>query len=80
MLRHKRNIHAIDERKAILPRGSFKETFYECYLCEIVFGQKSDLDRHTKTKHSDTEHKCNVCGMNFNRKDNLNRHERIHKT
>lgn len=45
-----------------LPRKRLKKDDYSCELCGAVFTQKSCLNKHEKTEHSDiTEFPCRYC-------------------
>ena len=71
--------------KAIIPGTSMKnKNLHECGLCEFIFTQKTDLNRHMKTVHntsntSQEKFQCKICDKDFQRIDNLQRHEKIHQ-
>jgi len=51
-----------------------------CNRCEAKFNQKSNLLRHLRTQHSQTEAlSCPHCFKVFKRQDNLRRHVQVHK-
>ena len=47
---------------------------YQCELCNIRTGRKSDLKRHQRRVHAGKTFKCDVCGFITARKDCLKRH------
>ena len=54
---------------------------FHCELCDYKASQKSQLDSHMLSKHSEDEgkFKCEECGATFKQKGNLTKHQRIHK-
>ena len=52
---------------------------FNCSICNKVFKQKKDANRHERTVHGDISHKCEVCNVSFNRLTNLMRHMNTHK-
>ena len=59
------------------------KNLHECGLCESIFTQKGDLNRHKQTVHtsnnSEEQFQCKTCHKEFQRRDNLLRHEKIHQ-
>ncbi|XP_046575904.1 zinc finger protein draculin-like [Haliotis rubra] len=50
---------------------------YQCSHCNYVSIWKASINRHVKTKHTDTrQHVCDKCGNGFKEKSTLTRHMR----
>ena len=50
---------------------------HKCQYCEKAYSWKQDLNRHVKTKHTDSGesiYECYMCDKTFNRKNILNKH------
>jgi uncharacterized Zn-finger protein len=51
---------------------------HSCTVCPRVFGSRSALLDHTRTRTGERPYKCVVCGNSFNRQFNLTVHLRTH--
>ena len=45
-----------------------------CDICEEIFSRRTNLIRHKKHQHSNTNYTCGHCGNNYSRSDSLKRH------
>ncbi|XP_051541128.1 PR domain zinc finger protein 15 isoform X1 [Myxocyprinus asiaticus] len=59
-------------RKQILRHGNYKRV-YQCCLCNKVFQNSSNLNRHVRS-HGDKCFKCDECDKMFSRKESLKQH------
>ncbi|KAK3920861.1 Zinc finger protein 483 [Frankliniella fusca] len=47
---------------------------FKCNVCGHECSQKSNLNRHYKSKHADKNFDCPICGAKFSRNDKLKEH------
>ncbi|KAF7701432.1 PR domain zinc finger protein 15 [Silurus meridionalis] len=59
-------------RKRVLKSGDHKRV-YQCILCNKVFQNSSNLNRHVRS-HGDKLFKCDECDKMFSRKESLKQH------
>ena len=52
-----------------------KEKQFKCDICNVRFGQKSNLNNHVETVYEGKKRfKCDICNAEFGQKSNLNVH------
>uniref|UniRef100_A0A4W5LT84 PR/SET domain 15 n=1 Tax=Hucho hucho TaxID=62062 RepID=A0A4W5LT84_9TELE len=60
-------------RKRFLRQGGDHKRLYKCTLCNKVFQNSSNLNRHIRS-HGDKLFKCDECDKMFSRKESLKQH------
>ena len=55
------------------------EATFNCDQCLKTFKTKFNLNKHTRSLHSDSKKMCEQCDIEFSRSDNLRAHEQTHK-
>ncbi|KAJ7996747.1 hypothetical protein DPEC_G00240230 [Dallia pectoralis] len=60
-------------RKRFLRQGSDHKRVYKCTLCNKIFQNSSNLNRHIRS-HGDKLFKCDECDKMFSRKESLKQH------
>uniref|UniRef100_A0A8C9RQV9 PR/SET domain 15 n=1 Tax=Scleropages formosus TaxID=113540 RepID=A0A8C9RQV9_SCLFO len=60
-------------RKRLLKQGGEHKRVYQCSLCNKVFQNSSNLNRHIRS-HGDKLFKCDECDKMFSRKESLKQH------
>ena len=48
-----------------------------CPMCEKVFTQKNNLNRHVKTVHEKVRYSCKSCEKSYSRQDNAHSHMKV---
>ena len=59
-------------------KGVKRKRGHECDVCEKVFRQAGDLQRHVRIHTNEKPYECDVCEKRFRRSSCLKRHVRIH--
>ena len=58
--------------------GDKQEKTYECSMCNLVFSQKFEFNRHTTTHSLDKPFECIECRRRFSKKEYLIKHISVH--
>ena len=73
------NHHQIQKEKTTFKKkGVKRKRGHECDVCEKVFRQAGDLQRHVRIHTNEKPYKCDVCEKRFRHSSGLKYHMRIH--
>lgn len=69
---------AYEKKKSFMRHLLRHKAKYNCPVCELNFGQISDLNRHLVRHTGRKPFRCDYCGLQFSQKSNLKRHMAVH--
>jgi hypothetical protein len=62
---------------AFIDKSIEKKPKLECSVCSEQFSSVTNLNRHSRSKHSSEKITCSGCGLEYSRIDGLQRHKKL---